>query len=78
MGYTKRWNIENISSQIHSMVLECTSPYNDGFSTWGIKQDLYQLKWLVDESLKRCPEFSPEKEWLKEQEQKKIVEILKK
>jgi hypothetical protein len=78
MGYIKRWNVEDIATQIHSAEIECSSPYADGFSTWGIKQDLYQIKWLVDEALEKCPTFSPEEEWLKEQDKKKMWKVLSK
>jgi hypothetical protein len=50
---------------------------NDGFIAWGAKQDLYRLKWIIEDALRRCPDFSPEKEWLKEQEQERIIKILK-
>jgi hypothetical protein len=50
----------------------------DSWIAWGLKQDLYQIKWALDEAIRRCPVFSPEDEWLKEQEQKRIIEILKK
>lgn len=78
MGYIKRWNIESIATQINCAVLECTSPYHDGFTAWGVKQDLYQLKGLLDDALNRCPSFGDtEAEWLRDQEQKKIIKILK-
>jgi hypothetical protein len=32
---------------------------------------------MLDDLLKDCPTFSPEAEWLKEQEQKKIIRLLK-
>ncbi len=64
--------------QIRSAAAECSNPRNDGFIAWGVKQDLYQLKWFLEEQIKMCPEFGDtEKEWLKEQEQKKILKYLK-
>lgn len=66
-----------IHNNLRAAFRECISPYNDGFVTWGIKQDLYQLKWMLDEMLKECPTYAPEQEWLKEQEQKKIIRYLK-
>lgn len=73
----KRWNVQEIQNQISSAMYECTSPYNDGFTAWGVKQDLYRIKWAIDRALDRCPEFTPEPEWLKEQEQLRLIEILK-
>ena len=46
--------------------------------TWATKQELYKLKWLIDESLAECSTYSGESEWLKEQEQERIIDILKK
>jgi hypothetical protein len=57
---------------------ECSDMRTDSWIAWGLKQDLYQIKWALDDALRRCPSFSPEEEWLREQEQKRIIEILKK
>jgi tellurite resistance protein len=59
------------------MRAECVNPRNDGFVTWNTKQELYRLKWLVDESLAACSTYAGEEEWLKEQEQDRIMRILK-
>jgi hypothetical protein len=59
------------------MRAEMNSAYNDGFVTWPIKQDLYRLKWLIDESLEQASTYVGETEWLKEQEGEKIMRILK-
>ena len=76
MGYQKSWSEVEIVSQINKMAYECRSPHNDGFLSWGIKQDLYQIREILDEAIQRCPKFSGEDEWLKKQEQKKIIKIL--
>jgi hypothetical protein len=77
MGFKKNWDVATVAQQINTMAYECSSPYNDGYVAWGVKQDLYRIKWLVEDALKRCGTFSPEEEWLREQEQKKIIKILK-
>lgn len=77
MGFKKSWDASGVISQISSLARECTSPYNDGFVGWGCKQDLYQIQEAVNEALRRCPTFSGEQEWLTEQEQKRIIKILK-
>jgi hypothetical protein len=77
MTYIKNWSVEDISRQINNAYRICASPRQDGFTAWGVKQDLYQLKWLLDEAIKKCPTFSPEDEWLREQEKKKVIKILK-
>ena len=77
MGFKKSWDVGNIASQIHTLSRECTSPHNDGYTGWYCKQDLYQIQEAVNEAIRRCPTFSGEQEWLTEQEQKRIIKILK-
>ena len=77
MGFTKRWDVGDISRQIHAISRECSSPYNDGYTAFGCKQDLYIIKELIDQQLKNLPTFSGESEWLQEQEKKRIIKILK-
>jgi diphthamide biosynthesis methyltransferase len=77
MGYKKSWDVSSITSQIHSIARECSSPYNDGYTAFGCKQDLYQLKELLDNVIRNSPTFSGEQEWLQEQEKKRIIKILK-
>ena len=78
MGFKKSWDVGSITSQIHSLSRECSSPYNDGFTAWGCKQDLLTIQQLVNDAIKNSPNFGTmEEEWLKEQEQKRIIKILK-
>jgi hypothetical protein len=77
MGYKHSYDIVRALNEIRAAAYECRSSRNDGFVAWGVKQDLYQIKWLLDDLLKDCPTFGPEAEWLKEQEQKKILRLLK-
>ena len=78
MGFKKSWDVSSITSQIHSLSRECSSPYTDGFTAWGCKQDLLIIQQLVNEAIKILPNFgSMEDNWLKEQEQKRIIKILK-
>ncbi len=74
----KNWDIDDIMSQIHSIKRECESPYNDGFTSWGFKQDLLRLQILINDIVKNSPKFGNlETEWLKLQEQKHIIKLLK-
>ena len=41
-------DIDDIMSKIRKMNGEMNSPYNDGYVSWGIKQDLYILKFFLD------------------------------
>ncbi len=78
MGFKKSWDIAEISIQIHSLARECSSVYNDGFTSFECKKDLYQLKKIVDDALAEAPDFGDlEQEWLQEQEKKRIIKILK-
>jgi hypothetical protein len=78
MGFKKSWDVSNISQQIHSLARECSSMYNDGFTAFECKKDLYQLKGILDSALADAPNFgSIEEQWLTEQEQKRIIKILK-
>ena len=56
MGFKKSWDVSNIALQIHSLARECASPYNDGFTAFECKKDLYQLKDIIDEALKMYDE----------------------
>ena len=78
MGYRRDWDANAIRHGIWSMRAECVDSRNDGFVTWNTKQELYKLKWLIDESLDACSTYAGEQEWLKEQEQERIMRILKK
>lgn len=78
MGFKKRWDVGDIASQINSLVIEINSSYNDGYTAWYSKQDLWRIKWLVDDAIKRSTNFGQdEEEWLKEQDQKKMWRTLK-
>ncbi len=78
MGFKKSWDVNDITSQIHSLLRECNSPYNDGFTAWGWKQDLLILQQLINDAVRSSPNFGDmEEQWLKEQEQKRIIKLLK-
>ena len=77
MGLKKQIDVIDVVRQIHAAAYECSSPYLDGFNGWEIKQDLYQIKWILEDALKRCPHFTPEDEWVREQEKKRVIRILK-
>jgi predicted glycosyltransferase involved in capsule biosynthesis len=78
MGHKYQIDTTLIAGQINSAVYEQTCGYNDGFVGWGYKQDLYRLKWILDDALKRCPVYSTEEEWLREHDKKKVIKYLSK
>ena len=77
MSFKKSWDVGEISQHIYRMARECSSPYNDGYTSFEIKKELYEIKSIIDQALKNSPTFDGEKEWLTEQEQKRIIKHLK-
>jgi hypothetical protein len=77
MGYTRSYSVTKAAQEINSAAYDASDSRMDGYACWGAKQDLYRLKWILEDALKRCPQFSVEQDWLKEQEQAKILKILK-
>ncbi len=78
MGLRKNWDVADIANQLHSLSRECRSSYNDGFTAFEFKKELYQLKHIIDHALSESPDFGEmEKVWLDEQEKKRIVKILR-
>jgi hypothetical protein len=66
-------NITDVYAIIRQMTLEISSPYNDGFTAFHCKQDLYQLKCFIEDRYNDLPTFSGEEEW----EQKRMIDKLK-
>lgn len=78
MGFRKSWDAADIANQLHSLSRECSSAYNDGFTAFECKKDLYLIKHLVDAALADAPDFGViEERWLEEQEKKKVIKFLK-
>tara|TARA_R110000868_G_scaffold146954_1_gene368074 strand:- start:254 stop:493 length:240 start_codon:yes stop_codon:yes gene_type:complete len=78
MGYTRSYSVTKAAQEINAAAYDATDSKMDGYTCWGAKQDLYRLKWLLDDALSRCPKFSVEEEWLKEQEQQQLLNLLRK
>jgi hypothetical protein len=76
MGFKFSYNITDAAREINAAAYDASNPRNDGFTAWGAKQDLYRLKWILEDALRRCPIFSPEEEWLREQDKKKVIKYL--
>lgn len=53
-----------------------TDPRHDGYSSWGMKQDLYQLQFALEEILKKSPKYYGEEEWIQEQRTQKALKEL--
>jgi hypothetical protein len=68
----RTWNADQIISQCQQMYHDANDPYMTGFVNWPCKQDLYRVKFAVDEMLSKTPKFTGEAEWLLEQEKDKM------
>ena len=66
------WNADTIVGQLQQCYFATTDPYQDGFTGWHCKQDLYRVKFAVDEMLAKTSKFTGEDEWLLEQEKNKM------
>lgn len=77
MGFMKRWDVADIQRQINAAAAYCKHPGSDGYSAWGTKQDLYQIKWLIDAAILSCPEFESENEWIRTQAKKQTWNTIK-
>jgi hypothetical protein len=60
------WSVSRIKGDLQSMTYECCHPRNDGFTQFGIKQDLIEIEFLLKDLLETCPTFAGEEEWLQE------------
>lgn len=77
MGFRKPIEVNDVKMQLLRTHGEICSPYNEGFTSWELKKELYDIKWLLDEMLKRQPTFSGEEQWLEEQDKRKVWSELK-
>ena len=78
MGFKKPMDYNQVHHQIYMAGVELNSKYNDGFTQFEIKKDLYKIKWLVDAILKDSPTFADEEEFLKEHEKEVVWRTLSK
>jgi hypothetical protein len=73
----KHWDVNQIIGQCQQMHFGATDPHMTGWVNWPCKQDLYRVKFAVDEMLAKTGRFSGEDEWLLEQEQQQMWKVLK-
>ena len=71
------WDINKVILECQKMYRAANDPYMTGFVNWPCKQDLYRVKFAVDEMLKGIGHFVGEEEWLEEQEKLKMWKVLK-
>ena len=71
MSFVQRWNSTQIIQDLSACHAQVVSSYNDGFTAWACKQDLYRVKFELDQMLKDSPMFAGEQEWLEEQQRER-------
>jgi len=71
------WDVNKVIADCQRMYYGANDHNMTGWVNWPCKQDLYRVKFAVDEMLEKTGTFAGEEEWLREQEQQKIVRILK-
>ena len=73
----KNWNVDTVISQCQQMYFGATDARATGWENWPCKQDLYRVKFAVEDMLAKTSTFVGETEWLREQEQEKMWNKLK-
>jgi len=72
----KDWSLKDIKTEISKISWAESDPYQDGFVTWGCKQELYEILWYVEEKLRKCSTYAGEDDFLKEHDKKMTWRIL--
>jgi hypothetical protein len=73
---TTDWNVDQVIGQCQKMYHGANDPHITGWVNWPCKQDLYRVKFAVDEMLKKTSTFAGESEWLQQQEKQKMWKAL--
>lgn len=72
----KNWDVDQVINACRRMHAGATDPGVTGWVNWPCKQDLYRVKFAVDEMLKNTPDFSGEEEWLEERDKEQVWKAL--
>ena len=75
MGFRKP-DTHGIENTLTKLYIEIQSPYNDGFTQWTLKQEMYMIHKQLGEMLKQLPTFVGETEWLEDLDKKEMWKIL--
>lgn len=70
------WNVNKVIAECERMYRGAIDPYVTGYNNWPCKQDLYRVKFAVDEMLKKTSTFSGEEEWLLEHDKEQVWKAL--
>ncbi len=72
------WNVNHVIGECQKMYRGANDLYETGYVNWPCKQDLYRVKFAVDEMLKNTGAFAGEEEWLEQLAKEKVWNALKK
>lgn len=72
----KNWSVEQVIGACQKMHHGATDPNMTGWVNWPCKQDLYRVKFAVDEMLKKTSTFVGEEEWLAEHDKEQVWKAL--
>ena len=72
----KNWNVDQVITACSRMHRGANDPSVTGWVNWPCKQDLYRVKFAVDEMLKNTPTFAGEEEWLEEHRKEQVWKTL--
>lgn len=72
----KNWSVEQVIGACQKMHQGATDPNMTGWVNWPCKQDLYRVKFAVDEMLKKTSTFAGEEEWLEEHDKEEVWKAL--
>ena len=67
----KDWNVGHVIAECQKMHHAANDPYLTGWVNWPCKQDLYLVKFAIDDMLERTSAFVGEEEWLEEQQKER-------
>ncbi len=70
------WNVDRVIGECQKMYRGANDPYVTGWNNWPCKQDLYRVKFAVDEMLKNTSTFTGEEEWLEEHDKQQVWKAL--
>jgi hypothetical protein len=57
---------EEVQNRLRWLTQQLNDDRMDGFNKFVAKQELYEIKWMVDKALDVAPTFTTEKDWLEE------------
>ena len=70
------WSTAHVIAELGKMYRGANDPYETGWNNWPCKQDLYCVKFAVDEMLKKTSTFSGEEEWLEQHDKEQVWKAL--